>query len=85
MTRAYGSTWSIHDPVQQTVRTQVLVQRDTTMWARPVSLRYCWPSEMDLIARLAGLELTDRWSGWNQDPFTSQSTQHISVYRQPAD
>jgi SAM-dependent methyltransferase len=71
---------SMHDPMNQTVRTQVLVVRDGALWARPISTRYCWPSEMDLMARLAGLELSARWGGWNREPFTSQSAQHISVY-----
>jgi SAM-dependent methyltransferase len=75
---------SVHDPVAQIVNTQVLGLRDGAMWARPVSLRYCWPAEMDLMARLAGLELADRWSGWAREPFTRRSTQHISVYRRPA-
>jgi SAM-dependent methyltransferase len=75
---------SIHDPVRQQVRTQVLVVRDGGMWARPVSLRYCWPAELDLMARLASLELSDRWSGWGREPFTAHSTQHVSVYSRPA-
>jgi SAM-dependent methyltransferase len=42
--------------------------------------RYVWPSELDLIARLAGLRLQDRWAGWNQAPFTSQSTSQVAVF-----
>jgi SAM-dependent methyltransferase len=74
---------SVHDAARQTVRTQVLVVNEGAVWARPISLRYCWPSEMDLMARLAGLELADRWSGWERAPFTKDSTQHVSVYRRP--
>lgn len=47
----------------------------------PVELRYCWPSEMDLMARLVGLTLENRWASWEKDPFTAQSFRHISVYR----
>ena len=47
--------------------------------------RYVWPSELDLMARLAGLTLHERWSDWNRDPFTSQSRQHISVWQKPVD
>ena len=42
--------------------------------------RYAWPSELDLMARLAGLRLKERWSGWNEEPFTSSSARHVSVY-----
>jgi SAM-dependent methyltransferase len=42
--------------------------------------RYVWPSELDLMARLAGMTLRERWSNWNRDPFTSDSTTHISVW-----
>ena len=42
--------------------------------------RYVWPSELDLMARLAGLELEDRFSGWHREPFTAQSTSHVSVW-----
>src|SRR6266702_2856423 len=41
--------------------------------------RYVWPSELDLMARLAGLMLRERWSGWKREPFTSDSTKHVSV------
>ena len=42
--------------------------------------RYVWPSELDLMARLAGMTLRERWSGWKQEPFTSESRKHISVW-----
>jgi SAM-dependent methyltransferase len=42
--------------------------------------RYVWPSELDLMARLAGMRLRERWSGWSREPFTSESTKHISVW-----
>jgi hypothetical protein len=42
--------------------------------------RYLWPSELDLMARLAGMTLRERWSGWNREPFTSESTKHVSVW-----
>lgn len=46
--------------------------------------RYVWPSELDLMARLAGMTLRQRWSGWNREPFTSDSTKHVSVWEKPA-
>lgn len=45
--------------------------------------RYVWPSECDLMARLAGLELEHRWADWHRSPFTSDSTDHVSVWRKP--
>ena len=42
--------------------------------------RYVWPSELDLMARLAGLSLRDRWAGWDRSPFTDESTSHVSVW-----
>ena len=46
----------------------------------PIVTRYVWPSELDLMARIAGLHLQDRWSGWNREPFDRLSTRHVSVY-----
>ncbi|MGZ4736487.1 MAG: class I SAM-dependent DNA methyltransferase [Acidimicrobiia bacterium] len=45
--------------------------------------RYVWPSELDLMARLAGLVLRDRWAGWDRSPFTGESTSHVSVWEKP--
>jgi SAM-dependent methyltransferase len=42
--------------------------------------RYVWPSELDLMARLAGMTLRERWSDWNREPFTSDSRSHVSVW-----
>jgi SAM-dependent methyltransferase len=49
------------------------------------SQRFVWPAELDLMARLAGLERTERWGGWNGEPFTAESRKHVSVWRKPAD
>jgi SAM-dependent methyltransferase len=46
--------------------------------------RYVWPSELDLMALLAGLTLRERWSDWNREPFTSESRQHVSVWEKVA-
>jgi SAM-dependent methyltransferase len=45
-----------------------------------IPFRYVWPAELDLMARLAGMTLRERWSGWNREPFTSASTKHVSVW-----
>jgi SAM-dependent methyltransferase len=42
--------------------------------------RYVWPAELDLMARLAGMRLRERWSGWKREAFTSESTKHVSVW-----
>jgi SAM-dependent methyltransferase len=46
--------------------------------------RYVWPAELDLMARIAGLRLRERWSNWNREPFTGDSRAHISVWQKPA-
>jgi SAM-dependent methyltransferase len=48
-----------------------------------VPFRYTWPSELDLMALLAGMRLRDRWSGWKQEAFTSESRKHVSVWEKP--
>ena len=46
--------------------------------------RYVWPAELDLMARIAGLRLKERWAGWDRSPFTDTSEQHVSVWEKPA-
>jgi hypothetical protein len=46
--------------------------------------RYVWPSELDLMARLTGMTLRERWSDWTREPFTSVSTKHVSVWEKSA-
>jgi SAM-dependent methyltransferase len=46
--------------------------------------RYVWPSELDLMAELAGMRLRERWSGWKREPFTGESRNHVSVWETPA-
>ena len=45
--------------------------------------RYVWPAELDLMARLAGMRLRERWAGWRRAPFTSDSRRHVSVWEKP--
>ena len=49
-----------------------------------IPFRYIWPSELDLMAQLAGMRLRERWSGWKREPFTSDSRKHVSVWEKPA-
>jgi hypothetical protein len=46
--------------------------------------RYVGPAELDLMARLAGMRLRERWGGWRREPFTSESDQHVSIWEKPA-
>jgi len=46
--------------------------------------RYAWPSELDLMAQLAGMSLRERWSGWKKEAFTSESREHVSVWQKPS-
>jgi len=71
---------STHDPVAQRVTTQhvVLTEQGTRFY--PVKIRYAWPAELDLMARLAGLRLLHRWGAWGQAAFTAESGKHVSVY-----
>jgi SAM-dependent methyltransferase len=50
---------------------------------RSIPFRSTYPAELDLMARLAGLRLRERWSGWRREPFTSESTMHVSVWDKP--
>jgi SAM-dependent methyltransferase len=71
---------SVHDPVQQRVMSQQVVLTAQGIHLYPVQVRYAWPSELDLMARLAGLRLRHRWAGWAEEPFTAMSGTHVSVY-----
>jgi SAM-dependent methyltransferase len=57
---------------------------DGKLEALSMPFRYVWPSELDLMARLAGMTLRERWGGWKREPFTSDSTKHVSVWEQTA-
>jgi SAM-dependent methyltransferase len=51
-------------------------------WRRiSMPFRSVSPAELDLMARLAGLELRERWADWDRSPFTAESTKHVSVWR----
>jgi len=72
---------SLLDVTDQRITSQhiVLTERGTRLY--PVTLRYVWPSEMDLMARIAGLRLEHRWADWERTPFARDSSKHISVYQ----
>lgn len=70
-----------HDAARQTVTAVVVRLSDEGARLLPVRLRYAWPSELDLMARLAGLRLEHRWAGWGRSPYSADSRAHVSVYR----
>lgn len=68
------------DPVNQIIRTQHLELSPDGIRFRPNRLRFIYPSEMDLMARLAGFKLRERWRDWSGAPFTASSSTQIVVY-----
>jgi SAM-dependent methyltransferase len=70
----------VHDPVAQVIDYQRIQITADGARLSPLVMRYAWPSELDLMARLAGLELRERWGGWDRSPFTAVSSRHVSVY-----
>jgi SAM-dependent methyltransferase len=74
-----------HDPVSQMTATQHVVATQSGIRLMPVYVRYAWPSELDLMAQMAGLELKERWGDWHHNAFTAASTRHISVYGKRTD
>jgi SAM-dependent methyltransferase len=72
---------ALHDPVAQRVDFQNVLLSGEGVRLLPGSVRYAWPSELDLMARLAGLRLRERWGGWRREPYTgSTSGLYVSVY-----
>jgi SAM-dependent methyltransferase len=74
---------SQHTPAGQRIDSHHIIITEQGIKLRPVAVRYAWPSEIDLMARLAGLQLENRWGGWNLEPFDGASQSHVSVYRKP--
>lgn len=75
---------SEHDPFGQTVTSQHVVIRDGSIRMYPVTLRYAYPSELDLMAALAGLSLRERWADWGRTPYPSKNWLHVSVFERSA-
>jgi SAM-dependent methyltransferase len=73
-----------HDPVRQKLKSRHVVFKDGGAQVFPVEVRYAWPSELDLMARLAGLSLRARWGDWRRATFDAKSEKHVSVYERPA-
>ena|ERR1051325_973445 len=71
---------SQHDAMHQRVFSQGMLITKHGVELYPVQIRYAWPAELDLMARLANMRLRQRWSNWRRDPFTAASANHISIY-----
>jgi SAM-dependent methyltransferase len=69
---------------EQTMLTTKVHLSETGIRLIPANHRYAWPSELDLMARIAGLRLRHRWENWQRDPFVDASTTHVSVWEKPA-
>ncbi|HEX2191893.1 MAG TPA: class I SAM-dependent methyltransferase, partial [Acidimicrobiales bacterium] len=69
-----------HDPLTQVVRGHDVVLAEAGVRLLPWAIRYASVPEVDLMARLAGLERRERWGGWQREPFTAASSRHVSVY-----
>jgi SAM-dependent methyltransferase len=74
-----------YDVATQTLHSHHLRLRSDGTYRRfSPPFRYVWPAELDLMARIAGLRLRERWTDWSRAPFTSASEQHVSVWEKPA-
>jgi hypothetical protein len=69
-----------HDAATQMIQESHVSLSQAGVRLNPVVQRYAWPSELDLMAQIAGLRLQHRWGGWDRTPFTSKSDLHVSVY-----
>ncbi len=74
---------STHDPFAQRTDSAYVRIRDSSVQMYPVRIRYAYVSELDLMARLAGLRLRERWGDWDRQPYPSRSWTHVSVWGQP--
>ncbi len=75
---------SVYDPVDQTIDSHLVRRTESgESIVLPVAIRFAWPAELDLMARLAGLELEDRFGWYDLRPFNERSTSHMSIYRKP--
>jgi hypothetical protein len=76
-----GMSFYVYDTVAQRLSGQHYYFSDGRIEASPTEMRYAWPSELDLMARLAGMRREHRWAGWMREPFTALSPSHVSVYQ----
>ena len=75
--------FDIYDPATQAMSSNYITLEGGRGEYRSIPFRYVWPAELDLMAQLAGMRRRDRWEGWARQPFTGESTQHVSVWERP--
>jgi SAM-dependent methyltransferase len=75
-----GMSFYVYDTVEQRLSGRHYNFFDGRVEANPIEMRYVWPAELDLMARIAGMRLQDRWANWQGEPFTALSPSHVSVY-----
>jgi Methyltransferase domain len=76
---------SMSDPVTQVTDSHHVVIREGEVHLYPVKIRFAFVAELDLMARLAGLRLRERWADWDRTPFSSDGGKHISVWERHPD
>ncbi|MBF6076886.1 class I SAM-dependent DNA methyltransferase [Nocardia beijingensis] len=83
--RTGSSKWAYddYDIATQTMNSNYIEVVEGRGSYRSVPFRYVWPAELDLMAEIAGLRLSERWGGWTREPFTSDSRGHVSVWEKP--
>ena len=69
-----------YDLADQGLISHHYADRDGTFGPQSIPFRYVWPSELDLMARLADMRRRERWSGWRREPFTSESDKLVGVW-----
>ena len=81
-----ATSWGLdeYDVARQGLTSHHFEIVDGTLERFSVPFRYAWPAELDLMGQLAGMGLRERWSGWQREPFTSDSRKHVSVWEKPA-
>ena len=75
-----GMSYYVYDTVTQHLSGRHYEFDDGKVVSNPIEMRYAWPAELDLMARLAGMRLENRWADWRREPFTALSPSHVSVY-----
>jgi SAM-dependent methyltransferase len=76
-----GMSFYVYDVVEQRLSGRHYdFEEDGRVQPNPIEMRYAWPAELDLMARIAGMRLENRWGGWRREPFTAVSPSHVSVY-----
>jgi hypothetical protein len=79
-----GLSFDEYDVVSQSLVSHHYSLKDGKLEDHAIPFRYAWPAELDLMARLAGMMLRERWGSWKREPFTRYSREHISVWEKSA-